>query len=101
MDNTQVQDTAAQEKARRLAKAFENVLGQPEHRSTDQQLVMEHLRRQCGRDFPIFQQDKNGNFDALRAAQIDGAQTQFLTIKRQLALAKTYGSEVKKPKVKK
>lgn len=91
----------AQNKALRLAKAFESVFGQAARRSSDQSLVLDHLRKSCGRDFPVFQQDKIGNFDPLRAAHIDGAQTQFLIIKRQLALAGSLGGERKAVKVKK
>jgi hypothetical protein len=87
-------------RARRLAKAFESVFGQPTgKRSADQRLVLAHLRESCGRDRPIFQQDKVGNFDSLRAAHIDGAQTQYLIISRQLRVAKRL-DEVEKPKAK-
>lgn len=84
--------------ARRLAKAFESVFGQPTgKRSADQRMVLYHLRLACGRDKPVFQVDKVGNFDPLRAAHIDGAQTQYLIIKRQLALAKRMAND-EKPK---
>jgi len=82
--------------ARRLALAFESVFGQASgRRSSDQRMVIDHLRKQCGRDAPIFQVDKAGNFDPIRAAHIDGAQTQYLIIKRQLAAA-TKLQDVKK-----
>ena len=87
--------------ARRLALAFMAVFGEEKTRTSDQRLVVKHMRAMCGRDAPIFQQDKNGNFDAMRAAHIDGAQTQFLIIKRQLALAiKVRDDEKPKPKSK-
>jgi hypothetical protein len=93
--------TLAPSKTRQIALAFQSVFGQPSRRSNDQRIVLEHLRKCCGRDAPIFQPDKNGNFDPLRAAQIDGAQTQYLIVKRQLAIARKL-SEVEKgkPKVK-
>lgn len=84
--------------ARRLAKAFLNVFGPPSRRSADQRLVIAHLRERCGRDTPVFETDKVGNFDPLRAAHKDGAQTQFLIIKRQVARAMAFESE-EKPKV--
>lgn len=89
-------------RARRLAKAFESVFGQPMgKRSADQRLVLEHLRKCCGRDQPVFQVDKVGNFDPLRAAHIDGAQTQYLIIKRQLAIAAALEDPIKKkPRIK-
>lgn len=91
-------EQSAPSQARRLAKAFEGVFGQPSgKRSADQRLVIEHLRLMCGRDKPIFQAVNNGNFDPLRAAHIDGAQTQYLIISRQLRVAKRM-SEVEKPK---
>lgn len=83
--------------ARRRAKAFEAVFGQPTRRNADQRIVVDHLRVMCGRDSPVFQLDAAGNFDPLRAAQKDGAQTQYLIIKRQLAIAKKTTDE--KPKV--
>lgn len=96
--NPTQQKAAELTKARRLAKAFEGVFGQPTRRSTDQRLVLDHLRMMCGRDSAVFQPDVNGNFDPLRAAQKDGAQTQYLIIKRQLAIARKTSDE--KPKVK-
>lgn len=86
--------------AKRLAMAFLGVFG-PERgkRSADQRLVLDHLRLMCGRDKPVFQVDKNGNFDPLRAAHVDGAQTQFLIIRRQLAVAEKL-TAAEKPKVK-
>lgn len=84
--------------ARRRAKAFEAVFGQPARRNADQRLVVDHLRAMCGRDSAVFQPDAAGNFDPLRAAQKDGAQTQFLIIKRQLSIARKTTDE--KPKVK-
>ena len=88
-------------KRRRLAAAFQGVFGQPNRRSADQKMVLEHLREMCGRDKAIFQPDRNGNFDPLRAAQTDGAQTQYLIIKRQLAIARHEDDKAKtKPKTK-
>lgn len=89
----------APSQARRTALAFQSVFGQPIRRSADQRIVIEFLREACGRDRPIFQQDKVGNFDPLRAAHIDGAQTQYLIIKRQLTRARRL-LEADKPKVK-
>ena len=87
--------------ARRLALAFQSVFGSS-RRSADQKLVLDHLRKCCGRDAPVFVADKEGRFDPLRAAHIDGAQTQYLIIKRQLAIAARVGDEpAKKPNVKK
>lgn len=87
-------------KAKRLAMAFLSVFGPANgKRSADQRLVLEHFRLMCGRDKPVFQVDKNGNFDPLRAAHIDGAQTQYLIIKRQLAVAQKL-TAADKPKVK-
>ncbi len=89
-------------RARRLALAFQSVFGVWARRSVDQKLVLEHLRRCCGRDFPVFVADKEGRFDPLRAAHLDGAQTQFLIIKRQLAIAASVDDpKAKKPTVKK
>lgn len=92
-----VQKTAEPSARRRLAKAFEAVFGQPTRRNADQRLVLEHLRMMCGRDSAVFQPDTAGNFDPLRAAQKDGAQTQYLIIKRQLGIARQTTDE--KPKV--
>ncbi len=89
-------ESAAPNRARRVALAFLNVFGAPQRRTGDQRLVVEHLRAMCGRDVAIFQQDKIGNFDPLRAAHTDGAQTQFLIIKRQVAVALKIGEEKKK-----
>jgi len=72
------------------------VFGQSSRRSSDQRLVMEHLRECCGRDKPVFQKDTIGQYDALRAAHIDGAQTQYLIISRQLRNAAKIGDEKKR-----
>ncbi len=88
-------------RARRIALAFQAVFGQSVRRSTDQKLVLEHLRNCCGRDMPVFVADREGRFDPLRAAHIDGAQTQYLIIKRQLAIAARVDEPTKKPNVKK
>jgi len=90
-------------KAKRLALAFQSVFGQPGRRSSDQKLVLEHIRKCAGQDTPIFLCDKEGRFDPIRAAHIDGARTQYLIIERQLELArksenkKTTGPTVQKP----
>lgn len=85
-------------KARRLALAFEEVFGQAPRRSSSQRLVTDHLRYMCGRDTPVFVPDKAGSFDPLRAAHKDGAQTQYLIIKRQLAVARKTREEAKPKK---
>lgn len=100
MDNP-IPESAQPGKAKRLADAFQGVFAQPARRSSDQKIVMEHLREMCGRDRPVFQQDKEGRFDPLRAAQVDGAQTQYLIIKRQLAIALKNSEPKKKPETKK
>lgn len=88
-------------KAKRLADAFQEVFGQPTiRRSSSQRLVIEHLREMCGLDGPLFEQDKEGRFDPLRAAQKDGAQTQFKIIKRQLRIALKNAEPKKKPEAK-
>lgn len=86
-------------KAKRLALAFQSVFGQASRRSSDQRLVLEHIRKCSGQDSPIFLADKEGRFDPIRAAHIDGARTQFLIIERQLELARK--EEKTKPSVKK
>lgn len=83
--------------AKRLALAFQSVFGHPGRRSSDQRLVMAHIRKCSGQDSPIFLPDKEGRFDPLRAAHLDGARTQFLIIERQLAIAKKADDE--KPKI--
>ena len=87
-------------KTRRMALAFLSVFGPPTRRSADQRLVVAHLRAMCGRDAAIFQADKLGNFDPLRAAHIDGAQTQYLIIKRQVNVALKLAEEPKKVQAK-
>lgn len=87
-------------RVKRLAAAFLSVFGPAGRRSADQRLVLDHLRKMCGRDAPIFQVDKEGRFDPIRAAHLDGAQTQFLIIKRQLEIAARATEEKKKPKAK-
>lgn len=91
------QTEAAKSRASRTALAFEGVFGREKGpRSSDQRLVLDHLRLMCGRDGPVFDADKVGNFDPLRAAHRDGAQTQYLIIKRQLRIAAKLGTEKKK-----
>lgn len=96
-----IPESAQLGKAKRLADAFQGVFSQPDRRSSDQKIVMEHLREMCGRDRPIFQPDKNGTFDPLAAAHRDGAATQYLVIKRQLAIALKNAEPKKKPEAKK
>lgn len=93
------QEAPKPSEARRLALAFQSVFGQANRRSSDQRIVIEHLRERCGRDRPVFLPDKAGAFDPVRAAHIDGAQTQFLIIKRQLGIARKH-DEGAKPRVK-
>ena len=88
-------------RSKRLAAAFGSVFGQPGLRSSNQTIVRDHLRKCCGRDGPVFTPDAQGRFDPLRAAQIDGAQTQYLIIKRQLQIASRQELEKPKPKTKK
>lgn len=87
-------------KAKRLALAFQSVFGQSARRSSDQRLVLEHIRKCSGQDGPIFVVDKEGRFDPLRAAHIDGARTQYLIIERQLELARRDDEQKPKPKAK-
>lgn len=91
-DPTPLPETVS--KSRRLAAAFLSVFGTTGRRSADQRLVIAHLRDMCGRDTTVFKPDSTGRFDPLRAAQIDGAQSQFLIIKRQIEKA----TEFAKPK---
>lgn len=87
--------------ARRLAKAFEDVFGTDERRTSSQRIVLEHIRK-CGNyASPIFTPDKIGAFDPLRAAHIDGARTIALIIDRQLSIASAVNEQPKKPTVKK
>jgi hypothetical protein len=83
--------------ARRLALAFQSVFGQQARRSSDQRLVLEHIRKCSGHDGPIFQTDKEGRFDPIRAAHLDGARTQFLIIERQLEIARRPTDSKPKP----
>lgn len=84
--------------SKRTAKAFLNVFGPPSRRSSDQRIVIAHLRQMCGRDTAVFEQDREGRFDPLRAAHKDGAQTQFLIIKRQVERALKFEAD-ERPKV--
>lgn len=72
-------------RAKRLAAAFNSVFGQARGRSTDQRLVLDHLRGMACVDTAMFTGDKNGTFDALAASHRDGARVQFLIIERWLA----------------
>jgi hypothetical protein len=105
-EESQLPDAAREAKlkvtaARRKALAFQEVFGQPGRRSAASKIVIQHLRDCCGFGKPVFQPDKQGAFDPLRAAHIDGAQTQCLIIDRQLEIARGLENEDKpKPKVK-
>lgn len=74
---------------RRLSLAFQAVFGQEGRngRSTDQRLVIKHLRKCSCADSPVFQ-TINGVCDPYAAAQRDGARTITLIIDRQLELAR-------------
>lgn len=82
--------------ARRLALAFQAVFGQDGRnaRSSDQRLVMKHLRKCACMDQPVFQ-TVNGVADPVAAAQRDGARTVGLIIERQLELARAEPDENK------
>lgn len=71
-------------RAKRLAAAFNSVFGQARGRSTDQRLVLDHLRFMACVDTAMFVGDKVGTFDPLAAAHRDGARVQFLIIERWL-----------------
>lgn len=88
--------------ARRLALAFQKVFGSDARagRSSDQRLVMAHMRKVCCMDAPVFQQGTNGAYDPVAAAQRDGARTWGLIVDRQLTLAKKNQEEDEKPKPK-
>lgn len=85
---------------RRLALAFNAVFGQDGRngRSSDQRLVMKHLRKIACMDQPVFQ-TLNGVTDSYAAAQRDGARTVGLIIERQLEIARDEPDE-SKPKLK-
>lgn len=98
-----MEEQANNQAAKRLRAAFVRVFGLPGRntRSTEQRLVVKHLRK-CGfADSPVFQ-TIDGRCDPLAAAQRDGARTIILIIDRQLELAKgddPEGDEKKKVKV--
>lgn len=85
--------------SRRLALAFQAVFGQEGRnaRSSDQRLVMKHLRKISCMDTPIFV-TVEGVCDPLAAAQRDGARTVGLIVARQLELARAEPDE-DKPKI--
>ena len=74
--------------SRKLALAFQNVFGTSKLRGPDQKTVMDHLRKVCMYDKPIFIADSSGAFNSLNAAHIDGARTVYLIIERQLEIAR-------------
>lgn len=84
---------------RPLALAFQAVFGQDGRnaRSSDQRLVLKHLRKCACMDAPVFI-TVNGMADPLAAAQRDGARTVGLIIERQLELARAEPDE-NKPKL--
>jgi hypothetical protein len=89
--------------AKRLHTAFQSVFGQPSLRSSNQRLVLEHLRKVTCMDMPIFTNtgpDRSGSFDPLAAAHRDGARTMYLIIERQLELARLSAEDKPKPKAK-
>jgi len=90
---------AAETKATRLAAAYQDVFGQASRRTSSQKLVMDSMRDRACQDLPIFDADKIGNFDPLRAAHKDGARTIYLYIERQLDRAR-HNVEKTKPKTK-
>lgn len=86
--------------SRRLALAFQGVFGQEGRnaRTSDQRLVLKHMRKVCCADMPVFQ-TFNGICDPYAAAQRDGARTWPLIVDRQLKLARDEADE-QKPKIK-
>ena len=92
--NTQKQDEAPKlQAAKRLALAYQAVLGQPNRRSSDQKLVIDDLRERSAVDTFMFE----GDFNPYRAAQRDGARVQFLVIERMLSKALAHANE--QPKI--
>lgn len=88
-------------RAKRLALAFQSVFGTEFRRSSDQRIVIDHIRK-CGAwKSPIFTTDAEGRFDPMRAAHLDGARTISLIIERQLEIAASLEQPAKKPNVKK
>lgn len=101
-EDTPAQPTQADvTRARRLALAFQSVFGTALRRSADQRLVLEHIRKVAAADSPIFTTDKEGRFDPLRAAHLDGARTISLIIDRQIAIAAKLDEPAKKPTIRK
>jgi len=74
-------------KTKRLNKAFLSVFGDPNRRSSDQELVLEHLRECSGKDNLMFGGSRNIEFNPYIAAHLDGARSQFLIIERRIANA--------------
>lgn len=81
--------TTTESPSYRLSRAFQNVLGQPESRTTDQKLVAAALQEWARVDEPLFTPDAHGNYDNLRAAQTDGARIIWMNICRRLEQAKS------------
>jgi hypothetical protein len=88
-------------KARRLDQAFYAIFGHPSRRTTDQKLVLECLSDYASDQSPIFVADKEGRFDPLRAAHVDGGRAIFLLINRKVKRAVKAQSPQSKPKIKK
>lgn len=86
--------------SRRLALAFQAVFGQEGRnaRSSDQRLVVKHIRKCACMDSPVFA-TIDGRCDPYAAAQRDGARTVGLIIERQLEIARAEPDE-NKPKIK-
>lgn len=88
-------------KTKRLDKAFLGVFGDPKRRSSDQQLVYDHLRECSGKDNLVFGGSKNPAFDPYTAAQLDGSRAQFLIIERRIASAMREPDTKQKRQIKK
>ena len=93
--------TESDAKNKRLAKAFESVFGQARHRSQDQKLVCEHIRKFTSCDTNCERYDKEGRYDPLATASVLGARSTALMIDRQLDIARRSDDKPKQRKVKK
>jgi hypothetical protein len=93
-----VETQGADSKTARLALAYQEVFGQSGNRTSSQRLVLESVRDRACQDLPIFDADKNGAFDPLRAAHRDGARTVYLFIERMLERARNMIKKQDKPK---
>lgn len=74
-------------KEARLNLAFLSVFGDEKNRSTDQKMVYNHLKECAGHERIKFGGSRNMEFNPLIAAQLDGAESQFLIIKRRVSNA--------------